>query len=96
MILETIFLWVGGTLCISGLLCGLILLLFYIFDRLWFNTIISIKAIYFHLVSEVLAKQGHKARDGCELKLGVKHSTFFRGKRYMWKCIEVKDREKKK
>ncbi len=90
MILETIFTWLGGLLLISAVA----LLLVYYFNKFldrWFNSIITVKAIAYHLAYEKLNRQGKKPTEQAKLKLGSTWWTRFRGKNYYWKCIKVED-----
>ena len=89
MILETIFYWLGGILSISLLLAGVVVAWLWLFDRIWYNTIISVKALVWHLSGESVEKKGNTANSACELKLGSTWYTRFRNKRYEWKCVGV-------
>lgn len=89
MILESIFIWVGGLLLISLGIAGLMSLWFWIYDRIWYNCNISIKALVWHLAGELTERKGNEARRDCKMQLGTKWYTRFRGKRYEWECINV-------
>ena len=90
MILETIFMWVGGLLVISA---G-VLMLYYIWSWLFenrFHTLISVKALFWHIGSEHLEKKMNKSLSDAKMKVGTCQYVRYKKKRYLWQCIKVED-----
>lgn len=88
MILETIFYWTGGIFIISLILLGLTYLWLYLFDKIWYNARISIKALYYDIAYNT--KKGMPKE--MEMKVGTSWFQKYRGKEYEWKIISIKDK----
>jgi len=98
MILETIFLWVGGLLCISVAFFGIVFLWLSYFNRFWYNVRISIKAIFYDLLSNQIESR-NKNKDNSyinamKMQEGTSWYINYKGKRYDWKCIKVEEIKK--
>ena len=94
MILETIFLWIGGLFCISLVVIGIMWLYIQFIDKAYFRTaVIGTKAIYYQLVSEWLRKKNPNNSNihELELKLGTQWYTWFKNRKYTWKVVNVED-----
>ena len=91
MILETIFTWVGGLFLILLLIGLIISVIWWMINKaLWKTWKVTFKAIYYHLVSEVLSKDNSNIKE-CKLHEGMSWYMRFRGKRYDWKLIKIED-----
>jgi hypothetical protein len=93
MILETIFLWLGGIEIIGLLLLGILYTYFQLYNWLIFNFRISLKAIFYWLISERIQKRRDKNRYYDLHKIQVYH-TYYKGKRYEWKLNKIGDFKK--
>jgi len=93
MILETIFLWIGGLLCMGLVVVGLMWVVSWIYNHTIYHWI-EAKSIVYALFSRILEKKNNTNYKQLQLKEGTEWYTRFKNKRYLWKVIKVEDIKK--
>jgi len=93
MILETIFVWTGWVLLMLIMMAGIVGLLYWVSNKLFYQWI-TFKSLIYVVMSETrMYKKNKNLLNQIDFRLGRQWWINLKGKSYLWEIVKIEDKK---